>query len=111
MSSFPVAARYLPDADKHRRDLGENVARIMQGKTNNTGTVTLTASAASTTITDARIGFDSVVVFVPVTSNAAAEIYGGTMYYANTSRVNGALTVNHANNSQTDRTFQWVVIG
>ena len=111
MSEYPVSPRYLADADQHRRLIAENVARMMQGKTNNAGTVTLTASAASTTISDDRIGYDSVVIFVPVTANAAAEIYGGTMYYANTSRTNGALTINHANNSQTDRTFQWVVIG
>jgi len=109
--TFPVPPRYLANADDHRRLLGETVARMMQGKTNNTGTVTLTASAATTTITDATIGYASAVIFIPVTSNAAAEIKNGTLYYANTSRKNGQLTVNHANNSQTDRDFQYVVVG
>jgi hypothetical protein len=44
----------------------------MNGKTNNTGTVTLaTGWATTTTITDARIGIDSVILLIP--SSDAAE--------------------------------------
>lgn len=72
--------------------------------------VTLTANAASTTITDARIRFDSFIGFQPTTANAAAELGAGTLYVDDSGRVNGSVTITHANNAQTDRTFK-VLIG
>jgi hypothetical protein len=34
-----------------------------------------------------------------------------TTYYANTGRVNGSLVLAHANNAQTDRIFQYAIMG
>jgi hypothetical protein len=52
--------------------VAEVVNGIMNGKTNNTGSVTLaTGWATSTTITDARIGIDSTIIVIP--SSDAAE--------------------------------------
>ena len=95
-----------PDEKIHRRQLAVAINTNDDGKH---GTVTLTANAASTTITDARISYRSPVVLIPVTANAAAAV--ATTYYANTSRVNGSLVLTHANNAQTDRTFQYAVMG
>lgn len=64
--------RRLPPFGGDQRSVAEIVNNIMDGKTNNTGLVTLaTGNATSTTITDARIGIDSVIVLVP--SSDAAE--------------------------------------
>lgn len=64
--------RRLPPFGGDQRAVAEIVNNIMDGKTNNTGTVTLaTGWATSTTITDARIGIDSVIITVP--SSDAAE--------------------------------------
>ena len=55
--------RVLPPFGGDQRAVAEIVNGIMNGKTNNTGSVTLANSGAtSTTITDTRIGVDSVIV-------------------------------------------------
>ncbi len=84
---------------------------MMLGRTNNVLDVTLTASAASTTVTDARIGVNTVLLFMPTTANASAEIGAGTIYVGQSGRVNGSVAITHANNSQTDRTFKVVLVG
>jgi hypothetical protein len=64
--------RQLPTFGGDQRAVAEIVNGIMNGKTNNTGTVTLaTGWATTTTITDARIGVDSVILLIP--SSDAAE--------------------------------------
>jgi hypothetical protein len=64
--------RRLPPFGGDQRAVAEIVNGIMDGKTNNTGTVTLaTGNATSTTITDARIGIDSTILLIP--SSDAAE--------------------------------------
>lgn len=64
--------RVLPPFGADQRGVAEVVNGIMNGKTNNTGLVTLnTGWATTTTITDARIGIDSVILLIP--SSDAAE--------------------------------------
>ena len=99
----------LPAAGADPRQTAQAVNLLIDGKFNSTGTVTLTASAASTAVTDYRAGPDSVIVFTPTTANAAAEQGGGTMYLSASAKQGFTLT--HANNSQTDRTFLYIVIG
>lgn len=70
--------RTLPPFGGDQRQTAEVIRGIMDGKTNNTGTLTLaTGGATSTTLNDRRIGADSVILFVP--SSAAA--YADTMPY------------------------------
>lgn len=58
--------RTLPPFGGDQRAVAEIVNGIMNGKTNNTGLVTLaTGNATSTTITDPRIGYDSKIIVVP----------------------------------------------
>lgn len=83
---------------------------MLQGKLSATYPgFTLTANVAQTTLTDYRIGGSTVVLFVPKTANAAAEIANGTLILGEP--VAGAVNVGHANNAQTDRTFDLVLIG
>ena len=66
--------RVLPYQGGSPREISEVVNNIMNGKTNNTGTVTLaTGGATTTTITDARIGGDSVVILVPTSQMSASQ--------------------------------------
>jgi hypothetical protein len=66
--------RRLPPFGGDQRAVAEVVNNIMDGKTNNTGSVTLaTGNATSTTITDARIGIDSVILLVPKSAAAIAD--------------------------------------
>ncbi len=68
--------RVLPPFGADQRGVAEVVNGIMNGKTNNTGSVTLaTGGASSTTITDARIGADSVILLVPADDISATNFY------------------------------------
>jgi hypothetical protein len=67
--------RVLPPFGSDPRGIAEVVNGIMNGKTNNTGSVTLaTGGASTTTITDARIGVDSVILLMP-TDDVSATAY------------------------------------
>ena len=85
------------------------VNNIMRGKINATLDVTLTPSAASTTVSDARIGGSCGIYLMPLSANAAAEIGNGTIWWSAPS--NQTVTLNHANNAQADRTFRLLIIG
>jgi len=66
-----VQFRTLPPFGGDQRQTAEVVRGIMDGKTNNTGTITLaTGYATSTTLYDERIGYDSYIALIPA-SNAA----------------------------------------
>lgn len=66
--------RRLPPFGGDPRAVAEIVNKVMDGKTNNTGTVTIaTAGATTTTINDPRIGYDSVVILVPTSQTAASQ--------------------------------------
>ena len=66
--------RSLPAFGGDQRAVAEVVRGIMDGKTNNTGSVTLAVGGAlTTTLTDRRIGPDSVIVFVPASAAANAD--------------------------------------
>ena len=71
-----------------------------------TGSVTLTASAASTTLTDYRITADSVISLTPTTANAATAIATNHI-----TTVIGSATITHANTATTDRTFKYSITG
>ncbi len=91
--------------------IAETLRQMMTGKLNATGSVTLTANSATTTLTDSRLGIDSVVLFDPTTANAATELYGATMYVLTANRTNGVWTITNANNANADRTFKYLIIG
>ena len=69
--------RRLPVVAEDGREIALVVNSILDGKINATGSVTLTASAASTTVTEDRAGSDSVILFMPTTANAASEQAAG----------------------------------
>lgn len=76
-----------------------------RGKLNNGGEVTLTANAATTTLSDDLITTNSVILLQPTTANAAAAL--ATTYFSTPTQ--GSVTINHANNAQSDKTFKYTV--
>lgn len=100
-----------PPQDPEARRLYEVVQGLRRGKLECVVEFTLTANAATSTLNFKGLSPQSVVIFDPKTANAAAELYGGTMYVLTANRGNDAWTVTHANNAQTDREFQVAVIG
>ena len=92
-----------------QRQSSEVLNRAMQGKLNALGTVTLTANQATTTLLDRRVGPDSVILPMPTTANAAAEL--ATLYQTTPNVTAGAMILNHANNAQVDRVFIYALLG
>ena len=82
------------------------VNQLVDGKSNNFGTFTLTASATSTAVSDLRAGSNSIILFTPMTANAATAV--ATTYIS--ARAKQSFTITHSNNSQNDRTFTYIVI-
>ena len=66
--------RKLPPIGGDQRAVAEIVNGMMNGKTNNTGTVTLaTGNATTTTFYDERISVDSKIVLIPFSAAAFAD--------------------------------------
>jgi len=89
------------------RERFPKLQRLLEGKTNlaTFADVTLTAGAATTTLTDPKLTVLSVVELMATTANAAAAKAG--IYF--TGRTNGSVVINHANNAETDRTFAYAI--
>lgn len=101
--------RRLPPNGGSPREVASIVNQLIDGKSDAKGTFTLTASTTTTVISDFRVGADTVIHFVPITSNAAAEIGAGSVFLS--SRGDSTFTITHANNTQNDRTFIYTVTG
>lgn len=106
---FPGVPADSTDERRHRRDLAAFANRANVGKINATGRVTLTANAATTTVTDARVSVQSFIEFMPTTQSAASEKADGLMYVS--TRNNGSFVISHNNVDISDRAFVYLVIG
>lgn len=97
----------LEDGRAHRRLIANALNLLMQGRSNNVFDVTLNTSAATTTVSDARISAFSVPVCIPANADAQSI----TMPYRDySSAVNGSMILNHANNGNT-KTFKIILVG
>jgi hypothetical protein len=68
--------RKLPWTGGDARSVAEIVNNLVEGKSNNTGEITLVASGAvSTTINDERIGFNSYIGLEPLSQTAASTYF------------------------------------
>lgn len=66
--------RILNPAGSNPREISEVVNNTMNGKTNNTGSITLaTGWATTTTINNERIGYDSIILLAPSTNPAETD--------------------------------------
>ena len=91
------------------RSVAKSINLILKGATNNGVTVSLTANAATTTVIDNRIGPSTTLDLKPTTANAAGAL--ATTYQTWPNTTSGQAVLNHANNSQTDRTFRATLEG
>ena len=103
--SFPKAPLTWNDIKEHLLKLATVVNSILDGKINSTGTVTLTANTTTTTVSDVRAGPNSAIDLMPQTANAAAE----ACYIATQST--GSFTITHSNDTSTDRTYRYSLLG
>jgi hypothetical protein len=98
--------RKLNPAGANPREISEVVNNLIDGKSNNTGYFSTTASATSTVIYNERIGTDSAILFTPLDSNAASEIanlYVGT-------RTQGQAVIQHGSNAYVCN-FMYIIVG
>ena len=109
--AFLDAPEYHKDHVNLLRQLLRVVKGVMQGKTNNTGTFTLTANSATTTVTfaDGQIGQNTVITWQPTTSNAAGAL--SSLYVSARNVASHTITLTHANTATTDRVFLYALTG
>jgi hypothetical protein len=104
-----TSSQKLSPQEAQPRRVNTTINRIIDGRTENYGQVTLTAGATSTTVATSGLAVseNSVIALSPRTANAAAAL--ATTYVS--AVANGSFTLTHANNAQTDRTFDFAWIG
>ena len=102
------AYRKLNPSGAEPREISTVVNGLIEGKSNNTGEVTLAvASATTTTVYDERIGFNSVMILMPTTSNAVSVI--ASTYISATNKGNAVIT--HTANTLTGKTYRYIIVG
>lgn len=94
-------------AEQQLRRHAESINGLIDGKLDVTGSVTLTANSATTTVADNKFESSMVPVLVPTTANGAGALSG--LYVS--ARTQGGFTLTHANNAQTDKSFLYVRLG
>lgn len=99
--------RVLNYAGATLREVSEVVNGLMNGKSNNTGLITLSQSSTTTTLNDERIGHDSVILFTPLSSHAASEM--AHLYISAQNKKQATIT--HRNTGHNDLNFQYIIVG
>jgi len=98
--------RKLPWTGGDPRSVAEIVNNLVEGKSNNTGNFSTATSTTTTTLNDERIGFNSVIVLMPLSANSAAELKD--VYFSNFAQ--GSCTVHHGSHATT-RTYRYIIVG
>lgn len=105
---YPVPPPNMGNERAHRELIAQCLQGAMQGKLNAVTKVTLTPSATTTTITDARIGAETHFSFSPLTLNAVTALASG-LYVS--SQQKGSAVLTHASSANADQTFSVLMIG
>lgn len=88
------------------------INRILNGKINIRGTVTLPTDASTTTVVDdPRVGPESIIQLMPTTAAAATEYVTGSVYISDRDTANKQFTITHSNSGVAGRTFDYGIIG
>ena len=106
-----MSALVLHRDEKDLRKFTDAINQLTQGRSNAVGSCTLTINVTTTTVTAVNCATGSTVLLMPTTANASAEFGNGTIYIPQATILNGSFVVQHANNSQADRTFLFVCLG
>lgn len=104
----PRVQEDMPDGRFHRRQIAQQLNGARKGALDCTLSVTLDAGTTTTTVVDSRISLSTAPVLTATTAHAAAEVAAGGLYVVPSK---GQCVITHANNAETDRTFQLALIG
>jgi hypothetical protein len=88
------------------RQVAEIVNNLVEGKSNNTGSFSTTTLTTSSTLSDERIGFNSVILFMPLDHNSAAELID--IYFDTFAQ--GSCTVHYGNHAVA-RNYRYIIVG
>lgn len=106
-----MSVQYLPttgvDEKTHRLLIAETINQMLKGRSNNVGSLTLTPSTTTTTVTDNLFDSNMVPVLIPTSANAAGALSG--LYLS--ARANGSFTLTHASTAAADKTFLYIRVG
>ena len=84
------------------------VNQLGQGRSNATGTVTLSTGATSTTVSAQTCGASSAIFLFPQTSIAQSS---AAAYVASTDVTPKQFIIHHSSSTSTGRIFWWLAIG
>lgn len=98
--------RKLNPTGSEPREISTVVNGLIEGKSNNTGDFVTTALATSSTLYNERIGFDSVILFMPVNHDSAAELVD--IYFDTFAQ--GSCVVHYGNHAAV-RTYKYIIVG
>lgn len=98
----------LAPLESNQRKINTAINKIIEGRTENYGTVTLGQSTTQTVVqlTPATVSENSVVILQPRTANAAALANPWPSAVSN-----GTFTITHASDASADLTFDYIWIG
>jgi len=97
---------YVPPSTGTLQDAIRSLLQLASGRSNATGTVTLTPGATTTTVADNNCAAGSVIIINATTTSAAAA-FPDIVY----STANKSFTLTHDNSGATDRTFRYAILG
>lgn len=92
--------------EKRIEKVVEAVNLLVKGRSNAAGSVTLTTSSATSTVTNPVVGKDAKVQLTPADANAASEV--ASTYVS--SVADGSFVITHPNNGDT-RVWYWHAVG
>ena len=103
---------FVPSIDEtDLKKINLSLQQLAAGRSNSTGTVTLTENSATTVVTT-RTGTcasGSVPILIPTTANAATEFGAGTWYISSVGK--DTFTITHVNSATASRTFLYAIHG
>jgi len=100
------AYRKLNPSGAEPREISTVVNGLIEGKSNNTGDFVTTTHTTSSTLYDERIGFQSVILFMPINHDSAAELVD--IYFDTFAK--GSCVVHYGNHAAV-RTYRYIIVG
>jgi hypothetical protein len=104
-----VTVRTVSRFEKNQFISNDAINQLASGRSNATGTVTLSTVASATTVSAPTCGAGSGVWLFPTTANAASVV--ASAYVASTDVTKGQFIVHHSSSSTTNRIFFWLAMG
>lgn len=93
---------FSPEGTDNKRDIATAFNELIEGNNNATMTITLgsgTTTKIETSEDNIEINLNSVILFAPLSSGSATELYSGDMYALAADIKNGEFTVTHSGSS------------